>query len=74
MVEETLLQRRKAPHRIAEHPHRLDSGEILGGIVSNVITSLPLTTMYTATASQQPHLPITSTLQRASGSWSGVVG
>ena len=32
-VEEALLQRRKAPHRIAEHPHRLDGGERLGGEV-----------------------------------------
>jgi len=38
------------------------------------ITSLPLTTTCTATASQQHHLPIASALQHASGSWSGVVG
>jgi len=38
------------------------------------IASLPLTTTCTATASQQPHFPIASAIQHASGSRSGVVG
>ena len=36
-VVEALLQRRKAPRRIAEHPHCLDGGERLGGVVPNVL-------------------------------------
>jgi len=43
-------------------------------ILVYLIASLPLTTTCTATASQQPHLPIASALQHASGSRSGVVG
>jgi len=38
MVEKVFLQRRKVPSRVAEHPYCLDSGERLGGIVSNVLS------------------------------------
>jgi len=41
-VEEVLLQRRKAPHRITKHPHRLDGRERLGGVVSNVLSEKQL--------------------------------
>jgi len=37
-VEEALLQRREAPRRIAKHPHRLDGGERLGGLIPNVLS------------------------------------
>jgi len=42
--------------------------------ILSIIASLPLTTTCTATASQQPHFPIASAHQHASGFRSGVVG
>ena len=37
-VEEVLLQRREALRRIAKHPHRLDGGERLGGVILNMLS------------------------------------